>query len=127
MVTLFLHLLRLLPILCGGHRHVALENLALRHQLAVYKRTVTRPKLRTTDRLFWTALARVWTCWRQSLLIVIPDTVLRWQRRRFREHWIRLSARPAGGRPSVNADIRSLVTRIAIANPVLRQNLIPLG
>ncbi len=118
MVTLLLHLLRLLPILCGGHRQVALENLALRQQLAVYKRTVSRPKLRTTDRLFWAALARVWAGWRQPLLIVTPDTVLRWQRRRFREHWARLSARPAGGRPSVNAGIRSLVTRIATANPL---------
>src|SRR2546430_2208058 len=44
MVTLLLRLLRLLPLLFGAHRHVALENLALRHQLAVYKRTLTRPK-----------------------------------------------------------------------------------
>src|SRR5438128_2005400 len=36
MITLMLRLLRLLPLLCGAHRHVALENLALRHQLAVY-------------------------------------------------------------------------------------------
>jgi hypothetical protein len=40
MITLLLHLFRLLPFLCGGHRQLALENLALRHQLAVYKRTV---------------------------------------------------------------------------------------
>jgi hypothetical protein len=38
-----LHLFRLLPFLVGGHRQLALENLALRHQVAVYKRTVTRP------------------------------------------------------------------------------------
>jgi len=52
MVTLLLHLLRLLPFFCGGHRQLAIENLALRQQLAVYKRTATRPRLRTTDRLF---------------------------------------------------------------------------
>ena len=40
-----------------------------------------------------------------------PDTVLRWQRRRFREHWTRLSGRPTVGRPPVNAGIRALVTR----------------
>ena len=51
MITLLLHLLRLLPFLCGGHRQLALENLALRQQLAVYRRTVPRPRLRTTDRL----------------------------------------------------------------------------
>ena len=98
MVTLLLHLLRLLPVLCGGHRQVALENLALRHQLAVYKKTVTRPELRSSDRLFWVAL---WTGWRQALVIVSPNTVLRWQRRRFREYWTRLSDRStAGARPS---------------------------
>jgi hypothetical protein len=75
MITLLLHLLRLLPFLCGGHRQLALANLALHQQLAVYKRTVTRPKLRATDRLFWVALARVWAGWRQSLVIVTPDTV----------------------------------------------------
>ena len=58
MVTLLLRLLRLLPLLCGAHRHVALENLALRHQLAVYKKTVTRPKVHRSDRLFWVALSR---------------------------------------------------------------------
>ena len=45
MITLLLHLLRLLPFLVGGHRQLALENLALRQQLAVYKRTAPRPKL----------------------------------------------------------------------------------
>jgi hypothetical protein len=75
MITLLLHLFRLLPFLCGGHRQLALENLALRQQLAVYKRTTTRPKLRRTDRLFWVWLARVWAGWRQPLLIVTPEQV----------------------------------------------------
>jgi hypothetical protein len=65
MIVLLLHLLRLLPFLFGGQRQLVLENLALRQQLAVYKRAVTRPPLRTTDRLFWIGLARVWTGWRQ--------------------------------------------------------------
>jgi hypothetical protein len=53
MIMLLLHLFRLLPSLCGGHRQLAIENLALRQQLAVYKRTVNRPKLRRSDRLLW--------------------------------------------------------------------------
>src|SRR5437899_3297706 len=118
MVTLLLHLLRLLPMLCGGHRQVALENLALRHQLAVYKKMVNRPKLLSSDRLFWVALSRVWAGWRQALVIVSPNTVLRWQRRRFREYWARLSARPAAGRPRVSRQIRALVVRMAQANPL---------
>jgi hypothetical protein len=118
MITLLLHLLRLLPFLFGGHRQLAIENLALRHQLSVYKRTTTRPKLRTTDRLFWVGLARVWAGWRQSLVIVTPDTVLRWQRRRFREYWAKLSGRPSVGRPPINAEIIALVRKMAAANPL---------
>jgi hypothetical protein len=79
MITLLLHLLRVLPFLVGGHRQLALENLALRQQLAVYRRTVARPRLRRTDRLFWVSLAKGWTAWGSHLLIVTPDTVLRWQ------------------------------------------------
>ena len=118
MITLLLHSLRLLPFLVGGHRQLALENLALRHQLAIYKRTMVRPPLRRTDRLFWVALARAWTGWRKPLIIVTPDTVLRWQRRRFRAYWTNLSARPTGGRPPANAEITDLVRRIAAANPL---------
>jgi len=118
MVTLLLHLLRLLPMLCGCHRQVALENLALRHQLAVYKRMGNRPKLLSSDRLFWVALSRVWAGWRQALVIVSPNTVLRWQRRRFREYWARLSAPTAAGRPRVSRQIRALVVRLAQANPL---------
>jgi hypothetical protein len=80
----------------------------LREQLAVYTRTLTRPKLHATDRLFWVALARVWSGWKQALVIVTPATVLRWQRRRFRQYWTELSGRPTGGRPPVNAEIRAL-------------------
>jgi len=118
MITTLLHLLRLFPFLCGGHRQLPLENLALRHQLAVYKRTVTRPRLRRTDRLLWVWLARVWTGWRAALVIVAPDTVLRWQRRRFRAHWNKLSGRPTGGGPPVSAEVKALVTRMAAANPL---------
>src|SRR4029453_16724527 len=96
MITLLLHLFRVLPVLFGGHRQLALENLALQQQLAVYKRTVIRPPLRRTDlrrtdRLFWVALARVWADWRRPLVIVTPDTVLRWPRGRFRPDWAKLS------------------------------------
>jgi putative transposase len=49
---------------------------------------------------------------------VSPNTVLRWQRRRFCEHWTKLSARPIAGRPPVNAEIKALVTRMAAANPL---------
>jgi len=59
MISTLLHLLRLCPFFCGGHRQLALENLALRQQLAVYKRTASRPRLRRSERLFWVCLSRV--------------------------------------------------------------------
>src|SRR5438034_7318788 len=117
MITLLLHVLRLLTFLFGGHRQLAVENLALRQQLAVYKRTTARPKLRTTDRLFWIWLARVWAGWRQALVIVSPDTVLRWQRRRFREHWTKLSDRPRLGRPPISAETAALIRKMAATSP----------
>jgi putative transposase len=132
MITVVLHLLRLLPFLVGGHRQLALENVALRHQLAVYQRSVPRPRLRRTDRLFWIALVRMWSGWKRPLLIVTPDTVLRWQRRRFREYWTRLSGRPNRGRPPVNDAIKTLIAPMAAANPLwgaprIHRELLKLG
>jgi putative transposase len=118
MITLMLRVLRLIPFLVRGHSTLALENLALRQQLDVYKRTMARPRLRRTDRLFWVVLARVWAGWRRPLVIVTPDTVLRWQRRRFREYWTKLSAQPTRGRPPINAEIQALVSRMVAANPL---------
>ena len=114
MISTRLRLGRLLLFLCGGHRQLALENLALRHQLAVDKRTILRPRLRRTDRLWWVWLARVWTGWRAALVDRAPDSVLRWQRRRVREHGTKLSGRPTGGRPPVNPAIKALVLTAAV-------------
>jgi hypothetical protein len=67
---------------------VELENLALRHQLNVLKRSVKRrPKLTTVDRLLWVVLSRVWSGWRSALAIVQPETVIAWHRMGFRLFW----------------------------------------
>src|SRR5436189_4869094 len=118
MITLLRQLLRLFPFLCGGHRQLALENLALHQQLAVYKRTMTRPRLRAADRFFWVGLARVWAGWRQPLVIVTPDTVLRWQWHRFREYWTKLSDRPRLGRLPTSAETAALIRKMAATNPL---------
>jgi hypothetical protein len=68
-----------------------LEVLALRHQLAVYQRSSARVRTRVADRLLWAWLSRAWAGWRDVLVFVRPSTVIAWQRRRFREHWARLS------------------------------------
>ncbi len=61
-------------------RSLALENLALRQQLAVQKRSVKRPRLSNLDRGLWVLLRRFWTDWAKVLVIVRPDTVMRWHR-----------------------------------------------
>lgn len=99
-----------------------MENLALRRQLAAYRRKRKRPVLTRLDRLFWIGLSQVWRDWRAALVFVQPDTVVRWQRERFRRFWTRLS-RPKGrrrGRPAVANEIRRLILQMAAANPLWR-------
>jgi len=93
----------------------------------VYKRTASRPRLHRSDRLFGAGLSREWTGWRDALVIVAPETVLRWPRRRFRVHLTTLSGRPPGRRPPVSAEIQALVTRMAAANPPLGRPAHPWG
>src|SRR5215813_2786069 len=90
-------------------RDLALENLALRQQLAVYQRRHPRPQLRPRDRLFWVWLSKVWGQWRSALLIVKPETVIRWRREGFKLFWTRLSRRKRAGRPPVHAQVRALI------------------
>src|SRR5215831_6085374 len=80
MLTAFVVLLRAIGLICRGHRTVALENLTLRQQLAALTRTGQRPQLRSRDRLFWIGLAHAWRDWRRALVVVQPDTVVRWHR-----------------------------------------------
>ena len=69
------------------------ENISLRHQLAVLKRNTKRPALKGRDRLFWVLLSRVWPDWRTAILIVQPDTVVRWHKRAFKFFWWHKSQR----------------------------------
>lgn len=110
-------LLAFVPRLFRAHACLCLENLALRHQLAVYQQTVRRPRLRTSDRLFWAWLSRLWSGWQTALAFVQPRTVITWQQRRFRDHWRRLSQRGAPGRPAIAKDVRDLIRQMWRANP----------
>src|SRR5689334_22241204 len=91
MLNSFLLTIRFLIFVVSGHKQVALENIALRHQLAVFTREKKRPRLRDRDRLLWIALKKVWTDWRSALVFVQPETVTGWQRKRFKRYWWRLS------------------------------------
>jgi putative transposase len=122
MPVIILCMFRFVRLLSSGHQAVAVENLALRRQLAAFKRKRKKPLLTQWDRLFWVGLSRLWSGWRDALVFVQPDTVVRWQRERFRKFWARLSQHKRGrpGRPAIAADVRNLVLRMATANPLWR-------
>ena len=84
---------------------LAVENLALRQQLAVLKQSVKRPKLRPRDRVFWAWLSRLWPKWRSVLAIVQPETVIRWHRKGFK-----LYIGP-GSRVQANAGVHLLIVK----------------
>ena len=98
--------------------NVAAENLALRQQLIVLKRNQRRPKLNARDRLFWVFISRIWSGWRDVLLIVQPETVIRWHKTAFKRYWNRKSQAGKCGRPGMDADVRALILTMADANPL---------
>ena len=98
---------------------LAAENLALRQQVAVYKHTVKRPKLRPRDRVFWVWLSRLWSNWRSALAIVQPETVIKWHRQGFKLYWRWKSRAGKPGRPPIQREIRDLIRRMSRENPTL--------
>ena len=95
-----------------------LENLALRHQIAVLQRSARkRPKLTPADRLFWVGLSRLWSDWRSALAIVRPETVVAWHRAGFRRFWTWKVRRGQPGRPAVSREVRDLIRQMCRENP----------
>jgi hypothetical protein len=118
---------------CHTRRHLVLENLALRHQLMVLKRTVRTPTptLRNFDRQFWAVLSTMWSRWRMALVIVQPQTVVPWHQAGFRLYW-RWKSRRRTGRTTTNRDLIELIRRMWQANPTwgsprIRAELAKLG
>ncbi len=93
----------------------AIVELALRQQLATYAVETTRPRLTPLDRAFWVALSRFWPHWRDTLVIVKPDTVIRWHRKGFRLYWRSISKR-GPGRPPISEELQRLIHRLAGEN-----------
>jgi hypothetical protein len=95
-----------------------LENLALRHQVAVLRRSAPkRLKITATDRLLWVWLRRLWAGWKAALVFVQPETVVAWHRKGFRLVWTWKVRRGRRGRPSVPPEIRDLIRTISRNNP----------
>ena len=100
-----------------GRRTLLLENLALRQQVSVLKRKNRRPKLTKLDRCFWIVVSRIWSDWKNSLLLVKPETVVEWHRRGFRLYWrLKSKAGPAGRSP-ISPELQQLIFRVARENP----------
>ena len=98
------------------------ENLCLRQQLAVLKRRQPRPQLRDSDRRFW-IMVRCWIVrWRDTLIIVRPETVLGWHRQGWKTYWRwRSRQRGRGGRCRIDPELRTLFRRMATENPLWGQ------
>jgi putative transposase len=94
---------------------LAAEILALRHQLGVLQRAVRRPRLRQRDRILWAWLSRIWADWRSYLVIVKPETVVKWHCQGFRLYW-RWKSRKQPGRPRIDAGIRRLIQQMSREN-----------
>jgi len=114
---------RLLKLLFGlllrwarSRRDLLLENLGLRQQLAVLNQRKQRPRLDRVDKLFWVAVQRVWADWKRSLLIVKPETVVRWHREGFRKYW-RWRSRREMCRKRLSREMRELIGRMGTENP----------
>jgi putative transposase len=106
-----------LRLLLLPRRQLVLENLALRQQLAVLIRQRPRPSLRRRDRLFWVLLSKGYSEWRSVLVLVQPDTVVRWHRQGFRLYWRWKSRSKRIGRPPLDKEVRDFIGRMARDNP----------
>jgi transposase InsO family protein len=127
------HFLGWLIAALRSRRDLVLENLALRQQVLTLHAKRPRPRLGALDKLFWVALRAAWCGWKRSLIVVTPQTVVRWHRAGFRLYWAWLS-RPGhtGGRRSLRRELRDLVLRMAAENstwgaPRVHGELLKLG
>ena len=94
------------------------ENAALRHQLIVLRRKMHgRVRLTNNDRLFFIQLYRWFPSVLKVLTIIRPETLVRWHRAGFRRYW-RWKSRSLGGRPQIDVDLRALIRRISMDNPL---------
>ena len=101
-----------------ARRALLLENLALRQQLVALRRRRPRPRLTVFDRVFWILAHRFWSGWKQVLIVVTPETVVRWHRAGFRWYWSLISKvrKPAGRRPT-SKEVRDLIFQMMAENP----------
>src|SRR4030081_1855645 len=97
---------------------LAAENAALRHQLIVLRRKLRgRVQLANSDRWFLCQRSRCFPSILKVLTIIRPETLVRWHRAGFRCYW-RWKSRPQGGRPQIDTELRVLILRMNVENPL---------
>jgi transposase InsO family protein len=101
-----------------SRRNLLLENLALRQQLTVLRTRHPQPRFKAADRLLWVLLSQLWPDWKQALVLIQPETVVRWHRAGFKLYWTWLSRhRQRAGRKCVSRELRELIFRMVAENP----------
>jgi hypothetical protein len=76
-----------LRCLGASRSNLLIKNLALRQQLVILATKRPRPRMRAVDRFFWVTLRRFWPRWKEVLVVIQPNTVVRWHRQGFRKYW----------------------------------------
>src|SRR5262249_43184573 len=109
--NLLRHLIVAIVELLTPRARLVTENLLLRRQLVVLRRTVRCPRLKSWERRFLSAVAVRWTAMKEAIAIVKPATLLPWHRAAWRWWWRQKSKRPPG-RPPISADLRALIRRL---------------
>ncbi|HKJ61721.1 MAG TPA: hypothetical protein VKA94_06955 [Hyphomicrobiales bacterium] len=101
-----------------SRKRLETENLALRQQVAVLRRLAPRRlRLRSSDRFLFALLYRLWPGVMEAIVIVQPETIVRWHRRGFRAFW-RWKSQGRPGRPGIPKEIRDLIREGSLANPL---------
>jgi transposase InsO family protein len=133
MIPLLQHFVGWLVGTFRSREDLMLENLALRQQLLALHAKRPRPRLSSLDKLFWITLRRAWSGWKRSLVLVTPETVVRWHRTGFQLYWSWLSrTRRFAGRKPLSREVRDLIFRMVAENatwgaPRIHGELLKLG
>jgi len=115
-MLLITHLLTMISVLVSDRTRLAAENVALRQQITVLKRSVKRARIEDSDRIFWILMKRILKDWKECLLIVKPETVIRWHRKGFAYYWNRKSRAERHGRPPIEVEVIELIRTMSRDN-----------
>jgi hypothetical protein len=118
MIELLYFILAVLASPFKSNTRLEAENAALRHQLIVLRRKVKgRAHLTNNDRWFFIQMYRWFPSILAVLVIIRPETLVHWHRAGFRHYW-RWKSRSPGGRPQIETDLRALIRRMSVENPL---------